>query len=329
MRGLLRTVAATIAAAAVGITAACGVVADDRAAVVHDITIPTAGVDQLTRDATFIRSVIGGESPPDTQSTLPGDTARSVLLFEIQRAALLHEAERWGVEVGDAARAEARQQVRRQIASERRVTRPVLDRLAEFLAARNAMDERFSELDPDSEQDLRAFYDGAPALWDRTCVVVVQVGAGSVDRAERLVRQGATPREIADRVEESQLVADPEQSCLPLEQLPTELAASVAEAEVGRVVGPVVEADGTGFVYRVTGTESLSFADARDELSALAESLGQQGVGPWIGLTLLDGVWVNPRYGSGVVVGPTGELQVAPPQAPPVIEAGLPELLAP
>lgn len=329
MRRLLRSLAAASVVAAIGLTSACGVVADDRAAVVHGSTVTVDEVDELAGEADFVSVVTGGEPVEDDASVLPGDAARSVLLFEIQRLGLLHEAERWGVEVDDERRQEGIEQVRQQLPEAEDAPEAVLRRLGEFVAARAALDERFSSLDTDSDQDLRAFYDGAPALWTRSCVLVVQVPAELVDRTAGLVRRGASPERVLDRVEDARLVADPEESCLPLEQLPPELRVAVGDARVGDVAGPVVESDGTGYVYRLDGTQQLSFDDARAELGELAEALSSQGAAPWIGLTLLDGVWINPRYGSGLVVGPTGDLQVAAPDAPQRVAPAFPELTSP
>lgn len=335
MRRTLRTAAAASLGAVLVLSAACGALADDRAAVVGDRVVTTETVDELARDVDFASVVLqGGEPTGGDDSTVSGDTARQVLLFEIQRAALLNEAERWEVEITDEHRRSAAQLLEQQVLGpDRDVNRRVRRVLVDFLAARSALDERFSEIDSASDQDLRALYDGAPALWDRVCLVVAAVPPEQVGRADRLVERGRSPEAIARRLDGVEIVADPEQSCLPVEQLPPELGRAVEDAARSggsrRVRGPVVAADGSAYVFRVEERQRLSFDDAREELAQLAGALVDQGAGSWIGLVVQRGVDINPRYGSGIAVSPQGQVEIAPPQAPPSVPEGLPELLAP
>lgn len=334
MRRTLRTAVAASLGVVVLLSAGCGVLADDRAAVVGNRVVTTGTVDELARDADFTQVVLQGRDPVgEDEATVDGDIARDVLLFEIQRAALLNELERWEVDITDDHRSDARDVLEGQVVGGQGLAEPMKRRLVEFLAAQSALDERFAELDTSSDQDLRALYDGAPGLWDRVCVVVTAVTAEEVDRAGRMVERGRSPEQIARRLEGAAVVADPDEACLPVVRLPAELRRSVLEAASSgnprKVRGPVVTQNGTAYVYRIESHQRVSFEEARPELEQLASSLAEQGVGPWIGLVVLRGVEINPRYGSEIVIGAQDQLQIAPPQAPPSEPEDLTGLLAP
>jgi hypothetical protein len=316
-----RRVATTVLAACLAVlTAACGVAADDAAARVGDRVVTTTDVDRLATDPEFVGLVVGEQAPPEGSVVLPGDVVRPVLLFEIQRVGLLAELERWGVDLPPGAVAEARAQVTAQLAGTGGgASDDVVERLAEFVAARQALQERLGQLDPTSDQDLRALYDGAPALWDRVCIDVVQVPNESIDRVRSLVERGRSLDELVAGTEDARVLADPGQGCVALEQLPSDLRAEVETAPPGRLRGPVVIGGEGGFavVFRVQDLQRLSFDDARDELAQLAQGLGGQGAGTWLGLSLLGRVEINPRYGSRIEPDPsTGQLAIAPPDAP-------------
>jgi hypothetical protein len=302
------------------VAAACGVAADDAAARVGDRVVTTTDVDALATDEEFVGLVVGQQAPPAGSVVLPGDVVRPVLLFEIQRVGLLAELERWGVDLPADTLDEARQQVSAQLAGTGSdASGDVVERLAEFIAARQALQERLSRIDPTSDQDLRALYDGAPALWDRVCIDVVQVPNEQVGRAGDIVERGGSVDDLVDDIEDAQVLADPGQGCVAREQLPGELRSEVEVAPTGRVRGPVLVGGDGGFavVFRVRETQRLSFDDAREELAQLAEGFGAQGAGTWLGLSLLGRVEINPRYGSRIEPDPaTGQLAIAPPDAP-------------
>ncbi len=303
--------------------AACGVAADDRAAVVLGTPVSTATVDELAADEAFLQAVGGGL--PGTESVVPGDSARAALTFEIQRAAAATELERWGLTLDDALVAEARVSVEQQVPPG--LSDRALDELAAFVAATTALGNRLTAVDPSNEEDLRRLYDGAPSLWARTCVAVLAVAE---ERAEAVV----DIEEVAAEVEESQLVFDPADACVPTAQLPGDLREAIERATPGSTPAPVTIESQTGPVavfFRVDGRERLGFDDeaTREQLGSVVERFSSsqappQAAGFWLNLILPDAVDVNPRYGRPVV-GPSGTFEVVAPEGP-VVAIG-PELL--
>lgn len=309
---------------ALGLSAAatgCGVTADDRAAVVGETTIGVDRVDALARDAVFVQNVVqGGTAAEDEGSTLPGDLARSTLLFEMQRVALLEELDRWGVELDDADLEAARAQLEPQLraAGSEEPAATTMDSFAEYVAAQTALGERLSRIDPEDDADLRRIYDSLPAFWDRVCATIVYVPLTDADAAAAAVEDGVGPEELAEEVETAQLVADPAQSCVLRAQLPAELTADADRATAGEVRGPVEVPGGANpgaYVYRVERLERLGFDEAREDVAQIAASLVQQGAtAQYLNALLVDRTWVNPRYGSLDFGG--GQLSIAPPTAP-------------
>jgi hypothetical protein len=324
-RVLVPLFAVPLLAVALVAVAGCGTTADTTAATVGDQAISTDTVDQLTRDAVFVQTVLNGTPPPEDQSVLPGDTARSSLLFEIQRTALMAELDRWGLEVTDQARDQARSSITQQLPQ--KVEAANLERLTDYVVANGLLEQRLAKLDPESDTDLRTLYDGAPSLWDRVCLAAVQMSGDDIGTAQDALDGGTELEDLQDKVDGSQLVADPAQGCTSRSQLPKELRDDVALADDGQVRGPVVVATARGdvaFFYRVDESKRLAFGDdeAQGDLAQLAQALQQraaqqQAAALWIGLVLQEGVEVNPRYGAGVSIDAQGQLSIEPPEAPP------------
>ncbi|MFZ4434714.1 MAG: hypothetical protein ACOYOQ_16100 [Microthrixaceae bacterium] len=301
--------------------AACGVAADDRAAVVLGTPVSTSTVDDLAADEAFLQAVGGGL--PGTESVVPGDSARAALTFEIQRAAAETELERWGLSLDDALVAEARGSVEQQVPPG--LGDRALDELARFVAATTALGNRLTAIDPSDEEDLRRLYDGAPSLWARTCVAVLAVAEEQAATVVDLVGSGRQVEEVVAEIEESQLVFDPADACVPTAQLPGDLREAIERATPGSTPAPVTIESQTGPVavfFRVDGRERLGFDDeaTREQLASIVERFGgsqapSQAAGFWLNLILPDAVDVNPRYGRPVV-GPSGTFEVAPPEAP-------------
>lgn len=303
--------------------AACGVAADDRAAVVLGTPVSTATVDELAADEAFLQAVGGGL--PGTESVVPGDSARAALGFEVQRTAAATELERWGLTLDDALVDEARGSVEQQVPpglSER-----ALDQLAAFVAATTALGNRLTAIDPSNEEDLRRLYDGAPSLWSRTCVAVLAVAEERAEAVVDLVGSGRPLEEAAAEIEESQLVFDPAEACVPTAQLPVGLREAIERATPGSTPPPVTIESQNGPVavfFRVDGRERLGFEDeaTQEQLGSIIEQFGgsqapSQAAGFWLNLILPDAVDVNPRYGRPVV-GPSGTFEIAPPEGPVV-----------
>lgn len=320
MRRLLRPLTVVVAVVAVA-ASACGVAADTTAASFRgDTIVTTTDVDQLAADAAFVQALTGTgvarQACGRDCSTVPGNTAREVLLFETQRRVLESEAERWGVQVSAQDRAQARRSVQQQLAGGGSAPRRVTDRITDYVATLGALTNRLREVDASSEQDLRALYDGAPSLWEFACMTVVQVPARGVDRAAALVDRGSGTAVVAKRVRGAQVVAT-SRTCLNPAALPQSLRDAVRTTRVG-TVRTVTTEDGTGFVFRVRSYRTDGFRAAQGQLRRLARAVVAQGVAQWLPFVMLGQVEINPRYGQDIVVAGSG-LVIAPPQAPPVV----------
>ncbi len=327
-----RTLVVAVAVLAAAVLSSCGVAADDRAATVFGQTVSVNTVDTLASDAVFLQALQAGEV--GTDSVIPGVTARTVLTFEIQNVAARAELERFGLTLDDALLAEAEQTVRSQIPEQ--LSDVAVDRLAAFVGSTTALGNRLVSVDPASEQDLRLLYDGAPGLWDRTCVAMVAVLPAQSDQVEAVVAAGGRIEDVTATVAEAQLVFDPAEECVPTSQLPTQVRERITDAAPGTTLGPVVIEGQAGTVelfLRVDGTRRLAFDDpaAQEQLSGIAERLASaqqqpaQAAGYWLNLVLADAVQVNPRYGTAAV-SQSGSFEVVAP-AGPVTPSTLPPVL--
>jgi hypothetical protein len=307
------------------VASSCGVLADTSAATVAGRTVTIESVEQLARDEGFV----GGDSGVE-DGTIPGELFRSILAFELQRVAWIGEVERWGLQITDEMRDAARQQVEAQMTS----TEASYDddetrkKLEEYVAAQTALETRFAQLDPSSDADLRLLYEGAPTLWDRICVAVVQLDPAQRDAVEQELAGGATIEELPDLVEGTMLAADPSE-CVPASQLPDELEEAFTSAPMGEDQDPLTVGDpatgGATYVYRVDDRRTVGFEEAREELAQIAQGLAQQGAQTWIGL-VVEAAEVDPRFGSDVSTGAQGQPFVdAPPLplAPPLDLGGM------
>lgn len=318
-RVLVPTATATVLLAVALLGSSCGVAADDRAAVVGNQTVTVDATDQLSRDRVFVQSVVNGQTPPEDESRLPGDVARSTLEFQIQVAALRQEAERLGITLSAGEREEARKLVLGQVQG--KPADATTEVLVDFVATRQALTTRLAKIDATSEKDLRLLYDGAPALWNRVCVTVVGVPVGSAERAARLLGRGAGLLDLGAEIEGAQALASPSKGCVVLAQLPPELREAMDSAEVGRRVGPVLVSStqgDTAYFFRVSQRQVIGFDEAAGDVARIGGSLQQSPqrvVLQWIGLTVLDRVAVNPRYGR-VAANVNGGISVVPPATP-------------
>lgn len=305
---------------------ACGVTANTTAATVAGRDIPVDDVTELAADPAFNPPPdTGNESTQDNESTEDGTVARGVLLFLIQREAWLAELERWGLEITDADRQAAGEQLDQQLQGTEtgRVEERSRELLLDYGAAQNLLTQRFSQLDPDSDDDLRRLYDGAPSRWRQVCLTVVRVPVDGIDAAERLVDDRVPVQDLTDRVEGAELVAQPSDGCFPELELLPELRRELVDARTGVTRGVVLTTSGGGgvdaFVFRLEERRVVSFDEARDGLAAEAQGLAQQGPVSWVqAQTLL--AEINPRYGQQVQIGATG-FTIEPPTAPVVPRA--------
>lgn len=304
-------------AATAGVTlfaSACGVTADTTAATVAGEPIPVDDVSTLVGDPVF-----NAGAEPSTESTEDGTLARSALMFLIERQAWLAELDRWGLQISDADRQDMGSQLDEQVSSGgQALDGRSRELLIDYNVAQQLLTERFAELDPDDDEDLRRLYEGAEVQWRQVCMTVVEVPVDRIDDTEDRLDDGAGVEALPEAIEGAEIVADPAQGCFAEAGLAPELRADVERATVGVTRGVVLTADGAGganaYVYRVEERRNLSFDQARPELAAAVETLAQQGPAQWVQLITLSAE-VNPRYGSDVVRSTTG-FTVEPPQRP-------------
>jgi hypothetical protein len=290
---------------------ACGVTADTTAATVAGRTVSIDDVTALAEDPSFAQGV---QNP--NESAQSGDVARGALMFLIEREVWLSELERWGVQLDEATRGDVAAELDDQIASSgQRVGARYRDALVDYQAARTVLAERFADLDPDDDADLRRLYEGSELQWRQVCLTVVQIPADGVERAEQGLDDGAAVTELPDLVDGAEVVADPEQGCFAEVSLVPELRVDLDGVATGATRGVVLVDDGAGgvngYAYRIEARRSLSFDDAREDLAAAAAGLAEQGPDQWIQLLTLSAE-VNPRYGQGVARAGQGFVVQAP-----------------
>lgn len=320
----ITTVAAVTALALAG--TACGVLANTTAATVAGRSISIETLEQLARDEGFVREQVLGKD----ESRIPGDLFRSLLLFELQRNASIAEAQRWGLDLDTAT---ARRELDAQLQTAGLdYDKSTIDLFEDYYAAQMALQQRFAELDPTNEDDLRLIYDGVPHRWERTCVVAVglpptgdDAALAEQDAAVAKALDGAgTVEDLPEAVPGAQLATDPENPCIRLVGVPEELQTAFEAAKLGVDSDPVTVDLGMNgdvrFVFRIDEHRTMSFDDARDELEQLAQSLVMEGPIRWINL-IVQGAEIDPRFGSGVVSEPAGSdpegaVLVVPPPGP-------------
>lgn len=299
---------------AVAVTS-CGVAADTTAGSVGDRTVSVDDVDALARDEVFI-GMPGDELP---ESRLPGDLARTVLAFELERAALHDELSRWGLGVSDSDRdAAAASLAADDGAAWEQLAPRSRELLADYFAAQQALATHFAQLGTDDET-LRRFYDASPALWAQTCATVVAVEPADAGDAATAVEDGAALEELPGLVEGAEVVASADEQCIDDAQVLPQLRDAFGEAAVGEVPDAVVIETGmpSAFLFRVDERRVVAFDEARAQLEEIVGSLAQQGPMAWVRLMLVHAE-VDPRFGSGVTQNPDGSVVIEPPSAPPV-----------
>ncbi len=325
----------------------CGVTADTTAATVGDRTISIDDLDAVVEE----QAIVGPGATEVDESRQPGDQARTALMYEIQRVAWIEEAERWGVEPTAEQVAQAEQQLDAQLAGVQ-LNDEIREGAIESAAAQNALLDRFAEIDPGDDADLRLIYEGAPSRWRSWCLTVVGTSTDQADRVESLLDDGVALEQVADRVEDTELLATPDQ-CFVGSELPVELETAAREANGTPRPEPVTTDLGGGqtvmYFFEVERASTSSFDDARDEVAFVAQNLRQaveqlrllstlgadaseediqqaqaaqqEGVDVllgWIGERMRSAE-VNPRYGTGVVEAPEqlgGGFVVEAPPAP-------------
>ena len=325
----------------------CGVTADTTAATVGDHSISIDDVDAVVDD----QAIVGPGVAEVDESRQPGDQARTALMYEIRRVVWIDEADRWGVEPTADHVTQAEQQLDAQLEGVQ-LSDEVREGAVESAAAQNALLDRFAEIDPSDDADLRLVYEGAPSRWRSWCLTVVGTSANQADRVESLLDDDVALEQVAERVEDTELLATPDQ-CFVGSELPVELEAAAREANGTARPEPVTTDLGGGqtvtYFFEVDRASASSFEEAREEVAFVAQNLRQaveqlrllstlgvdateediqqaqaaqqQGVDvilDWMGERMRSAE-VNPRYGAGVVELPAqmgGQFVVEAPPGP-------------
>jgi hypothetical protein len=341
--------------AAVGLVAsACGVTADTTAATVIGRDISVDDVNEIVDDEDLMTLLFGAAADDGNESTQPGDVARGVLLFELERTVWQAEVERWGLEVPEQLRSEAETLIDEQLATldqsqprvdgrPRQLSSDARELLVDFVATRGAVAQRLAALDPQDDSDLRLLYNGAEPAWDQYCVTIATMGPEQADAADAALADGATVDDLAERVEGVQIAVDAEQVCLARTDLPPRLLETVRELTPGRTSSTIVLDDGAGgvqvVVVRLQERRTVSFEEAlaTGQLATLAQRIAESGTAAWAQYLVADAE-INPRYGSQVGTNLAGQVLIEPPPAPELprreLFAGLapaadPQLVAP
>jgi hypothetical protein len=312
------------------VASGCGVTADTTAATLNGDTVSVDTVDTLARDSAFLSATQAG-TPSDSESVLPGELARGVLSFELQRVAWVQLAEQWGLSLDD-----GRSAVQAQIDADdtmKGLSTAANESIVDFVVARQLVTERFTTLDPTSDSDLQKLYDSVPLYWERVCFSGLSAPGTAQDEVADMLEDGRDLEEIAADVEDAQYIAPSDSNCAPTFALTGELRDAVTSTGTGETTG-VVPITGTSsgdtiVVLHVDERRSLSFEDARPELVASAQQLaGDAGPAPWVSLQL-QSAEINPRYGSGMGSqddGQGGSVAIVLPPPTPVQPAGAPVL---
>jgi len=290
-----------------------------------DGSLPTARYrDYVAQDAFFLRAFAAAYALAGARCRdAAGQQLYAQLAQGVDDELRLHrqQAERLGIDLSTQDRDAARKLVLGQVQGE--PDDATVEVLVDFVVARQALTERLGTIDAASEEDIRLLYDGAPALWNRVCVTVVGVPVADAERATRLLARGAGLLDLGQRIEGAQALATPSQGCVVLAQLPPELREALDGATVGRRVGPVVVSStqgDTAYFFRISERQVIRFDEAAGDVARIAGSLQQSPqrvVLQWVGLTVLDRVAVNPRYGR-VAANVNGGISVVPPATPVV-----------
>jgi len=299
----------------------CGVTADTTAATLGDQTISVETVDALAADSGYLAVTQLGTSN-DSESVLPGPLARSVLGFEVERAAWVSLAAQFGLSVDDL-RADVEAQVDADPTLEG-LSAEARSSIVEFVAARSLVSERLAQLDPDSDADLRTLYDSVPPYWDRVCFSGLSAPVTEQGAVAEQLAKGRSLEDIAAAVTDARFIAASESNCAPSFALSGDIRDAVDSTSTGESTGAVVltgAASGDAvIVLHIDERRSLSFEDAREELVAqVAQFASDAGPASWISL-IAQTAQINPRYGSGMSSEADGQggsaTIVVPPPAP-------------
>ncbi len=303
--------------------ASCGVIADDNAATAQGTPIPVETVNALADDPVFA-SLLNLE-PASAESVLRGASARNSLDFAIRTETIVNEAERWGLEVTLDPQTVASGLAAAGV-DPTSLSDEALDQVGRQSVAYDLLTARFSHLGEPTEEDLRLIYEGAPVLWERTCMLAITAGVEMEDTVNEALESGGALGTTAVAHDGVEIAADPEEGCAGEGDLPPDLVDAVNTAVIDEVTGPVeISSQGQEVLvwFVVEERQELSFEEVRDDALLLAERFATQPVDAWIAFVMVNSVEVNPRYGGPVEMGSDlrggVSARVTRPDAPPPV----------
>ena len=309
-----------IAPLTVALLASCGVTADTSAATVAGKTVPVETVNALARDEVF------GATPGSAsdESVLPGDQARAALLLAVQATAWESELERFGIPLSAQAEAQANQQIDAQLGQQgapTQISATARAVLVRYLASQALLGERFQSIKESSAEDLRLLYDALPVARELTCMTVAAVKPEVQDAVLERVQTGSLLEELPGMFPQVDIVAT-SRECIPTALLSGAIQEAVIGAALGVVTAPINVADSQGspivYLIRVDERRNAPFEEAAPGLLQLIS----QGPDSWVKLVVAT-AQINPRYGSRVGIGPSGQPAILPPPAPELPGGGL------
>ena len=242
-----------------------------------------------------------------TRACCPGDTARSSLLFEIQRTALLAELDRWGLEVTDqAAGRRSRSSITQQVPQTGGGRQPRSAWPTTWWPTA-CSSERLAKLDPESRRrPADAVRRGPGAVGPGVPGRGRSAGATTSARAQDALDGGTELEDLPDKVDGAQLVADPRRAAPRGHQLPgaprRRRGARTADRSAvpswwpprPRATSPTSTGWRSPSDWR-SGTTRRGGPGPAGRGTAAAGGAAGRRPALWIGLVLQDGVEVNPR----------------------------------
>lgn len=309
-------------------TSACsgqGPVGQAPAATVGGTTISRADLDaQLLLDQKLAKaqatqqggsaSSVSAEFLGAGASTVPATKSSAALTTLVQIAILRESLDAAGGTVTDADRTKARQTVTSNLQSQgadvAKVPKDVLDQRVEFQALQDALVAKVEVTDA----QLQAAYQAAGDTLTNECISVIYVSDEAAAQAALARVQagedfGAVSAEVS--IDDTLKQAKGAIGCASPSQVAQNLSPVVAAAEVNDPVGPIQDANQSGWlVAQVTKRTRSTLAEVKDQLT---QQIQQQAF-PKLIAGALGGVHVDPRYGTWDET----SVSVQPPTAPTV-----------
>ena len=269
----------------------CDVRARD-AATVDGVSIPAATVNEIARDDEFLSAAQLGTASAD-ESTVDGETARSVLNFLIVNQVVHDEIKAAGGAVGSATQKASTPKMSKAGAAAAD-ERAAITESFQAVAATPGGVKRFTSLADGYARRHRGEFGQA-------CLVGIAVPAASVGAVRAALASGQTPAQlVAAGAQAQEIGADGKPQCVDRSQAGPDALQQLLAVKEGATTEVTVASQQGNIVLLVTvvSKKSLDDAAAVDELVA---SLKQQsGLSTWVQMAFEDAsVTVDSRYGTG------------------------------